>query len=361
MLKKILTLICLFISFNLSAQENIIEGIILDLKSGEVMPFVNIALSGGKVGTISDINGEFKLSVPENMLDKEVSFSSVGYKPITFKISQISNSHFEVKMESVDLKIDEVLVVDKSEAGRKVLKNTIENFTQNMVCQPFAYAGVYKSTLKKGSDIKTSTYNFNEYDSKGYNLDLKPNAFESLNYKFQNINRNFKVNDYASGVNFFDLISSFDILRYELNVINSYNLSDFDFTIKSENSDFYVIEFNCLNLKLTNTNCKHPEKYFGEISVNKHDNSIQKIDFTLQAKNFSLLATSVEDKTINNKAVIKCSVEYAKVSDKYSLKDLKSTISVTGTETYTLEESININSVNYKVPGKISGKVFYAR
>jgi hypothetical protein len=363
MLKKLLFIVPAFCGMTAFAQERTIEGIILDSKSGEVMPFVNIALTGGKVGTISDINGEFKLNVPENMTDKDLSFSSVGYSPLTYKVAEVSGRHIEVRMEPQDMKINEVVITDKSAAGRKVLKNVLESFTRTYVSSDFAYAGEYKSIVKKGSQTRTSTYSFNAYDSQGYAEKEKSRAFESLNYKFQSVKRDFKVNDYETGVNFFDLVSSFDIMRYELNVVNAYNLTDFDFTIKEETAENYVIKFSCLNPKVINTGALYTEKYYGELTILKSDNAVTAADYTLEIRDFSPAALSLLDKNVKNKTVIKCKAAYSKSGGKYSLSGITAEIDVKDPAkgNYTLSESITINSVNYKVPGKISGKVFYSR
>ncbi|MBQ3657463.1 MAG: carboxypeptidase-like regulatory domain-containing protein [Bacteroidales bacterium] len=363
MLKKIFLAASLFLSVNAFAQECVVEGIVLDSKTGEVMPFVNIALTGGKTGTISDINGEFKLIVPENMTGKDLSFSSVGYSPLTFKVSELSGGHKEIKMEPHDLKISEVVITDKSAAGRKVLKNVLENFSKNYVSCDFAYAGEYKSTVTKNGKTRNSVYSFNAYDSEGYVSKESSHAFESLNYKFQSTKRDFKVNDFETGINYFDLTSSFDIMRYELNVMNAYNLEDFDFTIKSETPENYVIAFTCLNPKVINTGALCPEKYYGEISVRKDKNVVTTADYTLEVKNFSESALSLSDKNLKNNAVIKCKVSYAEKNGKFSLSSVSADIDVKDSVkgNYTISDKITVESVNYKVPGKISGKVFYSR
>lgn len=363
MLKKLFLVSSLLLSLNAFAQECVVEGIVLDSKTGEVMPFVNIALTGGKTGTISDINGEFKLSVPENMTGKELSFSSVGYSPLTFKVSELSGRHIEVKMEPHDLKISEVVVTDKSAAGRKVLKNVLENFSKNYVSTDFAYAGEYKNTVTKDGKTRNAVYSFNAYDSEGYVSKESSRAFEALNYKFQSVKRDFKVNDFESGINYFDLISSFDIMRYELNVMNAYNLEDFDFTIKSETAESYVIAFNCLNPKVINTGALYPEKYSGEITVRKDKHTVTSATYTLEVKNFSPTALSLLDKNLKNTAVIKCAVSYEEKNGKFSLSSISADIEVKDNAkvSYNISDKITVQSVNYKVPGKISGKVFYSR
>ena len=77
-MKKFLIAICAALTTVSAGAQTIVEGIVTDSATGDVLPFVNIAVSGTTVGTISDMNGEFRLTVPAGMGDKELSFSSVG-------------------------------------------------------------------------------------------------------------------------------------------------------------------------------------------------------------------------------------------------------------------------------------------
>ncbi|MEN7547669.1 SusC/RagA family TonB-linked outer membrane protein [Rapidithrix thailandica] len=58
-------------------EERIITGSVKDEK-GQPLPGVNIVVKGTSNGTITDMDGKFKLSVPENA---SIVFSSVGYLP----------------------------------------------------------------------------------------------------------------------------------------------------------------------------------------------------------------------------------------------------------------------------------------
>ena len=363
MLRKFLIFTALILLYSAGYSQVFVEGIVLDAKSGQVMPFVNIAITGQKTGTISDLNGEFHLNVPDEMYSGDLAFSSVGYSSVTYKISEITGRHIEVKLEPKDLEISEVVVTDKSEAGRKVFRKVAESYASNYLCSDFSYSGEYKSTVEKGGRSRNSVYKFSAYDSQGYNKGESSRAFESLNYKFVSVKRDFKVDDYESGVNFFDLVSSFDIMRYELNVMNPLALKDFDFKIKSETAEVYVIAFECQKPDIINTGTVNAKKYSGEITVQKNTNAVTEAVYTLEVKDFSPLALTLCGHSAKNTAKINCKVLYGKISDKYTLKSVEAVIAVTGSkdETYTITDSIVWNTVNGRTPAKISGKVFYAR
>ncbi len=142
-MKKFLIAICAALTTVSAGAQTIVEGIVTDSATGDVLPFVNIAVSGTTVGTISDMNGEFCLNVPAGMGDKELSFSSVGYSPITKRIPTSPDERMSIALAPVDYKINEVVITDKSQAGRRVLKDVVEKAATNYINRDFSYDGTY--------------------------------------------------------------------------------------------------------------------------------------------------------------------------------------------------------------------------
>lgn len=339
----------------------VLEGTVMDSKTGDALPFVNIAVEGTTVGTISDLNGEFKLTVPDNLTNRELTFSSVGFSPAKYSIARIAEQHVSVSMSPIDYKIDEVVVTDKSQAGRRVVKNVLDKVSSVYVDRDFAYTGQYVDVVNRGGKSCTATYKYNAYDSEGYRRSDANNAFAALNYKFQSVVRDFKCNDFASGVNYFDLVSSLDIVRYQLGVLNPYTLGDFSFTIKSDDGQICIVEFACNKPSVSNSGIWNVRKFEGSLTVSKVDNAIIETHYIMEVADFCDITLSFAGQPTNNNAVIDCSVEYAKNNGKYSLKRITSNIEVLGATPYTIKDILEVSTVNYKVPGKIQGKVFYAR
>lgn len=344
----------------LSAQINI-SGLVMDHKTGEPLPFVNIAISGTTMGTISSLDGDFALNVPDNMAGRQLTFSSVGYQPVTQNIAESNkNQKFNINLQPIDFKINEVVITDKSEAGRKLVRSVIETIGSRYVDRDFAYAGYYRSQVSlPDGKVLMSDYQFNAYDEAGYSQGAADNAFKALNYKFHSVKRDFKVYDYESGMNYFDITSAFDIVRYQLGVMNPFTLMDFDFRIKSETSDRVEVQFNCENPRLINTGVMGARKFSGTISILKKENIVEWAEYQMEVQNLSDLGLSVMDVTVRNTATITCKVLYKKYLDKYAVSSIQSTIEIAGGK--KIEDEISINSLNYKVPGRINGKVFYTR
>lgn len=66
---------------NTIKPEYVVKGKVVDKKTGEPLPFVNVAVDTLKIGTPTDFDGCFTLKVPENTLDSVIiSFRYLGYE-----------------------------------------------------------------------------------------------------------------------------------------------------------------------------------------------------------------------------------------------------------------------------------------
>jgi TonB-linked SusC/RagA family outer membrane protein len=67
----------LFTSLSLYAQEKTVSGTVTDGETGEPLPGVNVLLKGTTQGTVTDIQGQYRLNVPGD--DAVLVFTSIGY------------------------------------------------------------------------------------------------------------------------------------------------------------------------------------------------------------------------------------------------------------------------------------------
>lgn len=110
----------LFISYNVQAQEGTISGIITD-ETGEGLPGVTVIIKGTTIGTVTGIDGDFRLAIRNNQDVLLVSF--VGYE--TKEIVVGDQTSFNIKLNSDISELQEVVVIGYSRVQReKVLGAT---------------------------------------------------------------------------------------------------------------------------------------------------------------------------------------------------------------------------------------------
>jgi TonB-linked SusC/RagA family outer membrane protein len=100
-------LLFLGLFFSISAQEMKVKGVVKDSETGETIIGANILISNLKIGTISDINGNFSINIKSKTASLIVSY--VGYKTQTIEINGESNVIVLLKQNSQSM--DEVVVV----------------------------------------------------------------------------------------------------------------------------------------------------------------------------------------------------------------------------------------------------------
>jgi TonB-linked SusC/RagA family outer membrane protein len=103
MLKAMFLCILMVVSSSLFAQ-NIVTGSVKD-DTGQTLPGVSVVVKGTTIGTVTDINGRYSLSVPANAT---LIFSFVGMN--TKEIAVGNQKNVNISMEASSIGVDEVVV-----------------------------------------------------------------------------------------------------------------------------------------------------------------------------------------------------------------------------------------------------------
>ncbi|HBZ38358.1 MAG TPA: SusC/RagA family TonB-linked outer membrane protein, partial [Balneola sp.] len=85
-----------------------ISGVVKDAETGETLPAVSVFIKGTSIGTTSNSEGEFELTVPDN--SEILAFRYVGYKELEIPITG-NMRNLEVEMEPDVLIFEDVVVV----------------------------------------------------------------------------------------------------------------------------------------------------------------------------------------------------------------------------------------------------------
>lgn len=124
-MKKVLFLL-LFLPF-LSISQNQIQGIIIDSKTNQPLPFATITTSAN-FGTLTDVDGKF--NIKSNKSITQISVSYVGYESLIYSI--IKNGKF-IKISLIPKveSLKEVQIIAKENPALQIIKNAIKNKPKN--------------------------------------------------------------------------------------------------------------------------------------------------------------------------------------------------------------------------------------
>lgn len=120
-----------FLSFTgiLLAQEHTVEGVVNDAETGEAIIGASVLVQGTLIGTITDIDGKFKLTAPS--ADAIVEISSVGYEPAIIPLEGQASIEVSLSMKLTEL--DEIVVIGYGSQKKKVVTGAISSVSNEEI------------------------------------------------------------------------------------------------------------------------------------------------------------------------------------------------------------------------------------
>ena len=98
------------------------EGVVLDGKTGEVLPFANVYIKGTLIGVTSDFDGAWKISIPVNT--DSLSFNVMGYNNLSIPLSKLKFVGNIIEMYEQTLTLNEV-TVSPDDAPKRLMRKVI--------------------------------------------------------------------------------------------------------------------------------------------------------------------------------------------------------------------------------------------
>ena len=119
--KIILYLILMGSFFSVSAQNIGVKGVVTSSEDGMSLPGASVLISGTKIGTSTDLDGQFSI----NIIDKNATliFSFTGYESQSVKLNGQTTLRIALKAES--LKLQEVVVTGYSKEKKADLTGAV--------------------------------------------------------------------------------------------------------------------------------------------------------------------------------------------------------------------------------------------
>ncbi len=156
---------CFFV-FNAYGQTNI-SGKVTESATGEPLAGVNILVKGKVVGTITDVNGNFKLSINDNPPFTLV-VSYIGYATQEVAVSNAATT-IDIKLAEQTMLGQEV-VVSASRVEESILESPVSIQKMDILAvQSTASDNYYKAIGNmKGVDVTSSSINFQIINTRGF-------------------------------------------------------------------------------------------------------------------------------------------------------------------------------------------------
>jgi len=141
----------LFCCSNIYAQQKTITGTVTDTK-GETLIGVSVAVKGATVGTVTDLDGKFTLSVPDNA--KTLVATYIGMR--TTEVA-VSGSVINITMGEDYTDLDEVVVIGYGTVAKKDLTGSVASVSAKDIANVPVSSAVEAMTGKlAGVNITTT-------------------------------------------------------------------------------------------------------------------------------------------------------------------------------------------------------------
>lgn len=106
-----------------------VSGVVIDQKTDEPIPFVNVYFKGTTQGTITDEDGYFSIQSDANY--KTVVFSFVGYDTKAVNIKKGQKQTLTVRLKSQLVNLNEVVVMSGENPAWSIIRQAVANKKQN--------------------------------------------------------------------------------------------------------------------------------------------------------------------------------------------------------------------------------------
>jgi hypothetical protein len=162
---KMLLIICLvqIYSGTAIAQTTTIKGTVTDAKSGETLPYVSILIPGTTMGTVSDVDGRYALTLRENYT--KVKFTYIGYLSVEKEIKPGASQVIDVKMS-----VDASMLKEVTVKGKAKYRNRDNPAVQ-----------LIREVIAHKDQNKMASNNYVEYEQ-----------YEKISFALSNLSENFR-------------------------------------------------------------------------------------------------------------------------------------------------------------------------
>ncbi|MGB3467087.1 MAG: carboxypeptidase-like regulatory domain-containing protein, partial [Cyclobacteriaceae bacterium] len=134
---KLLLIFLQILCCHIATAQYAIEGVVLDKKSKEPLPFANIYINQSQIGGVSNSRGEFRIFLPNDKV-REVFISFVGYKTAKYNYDPRSSGIITFYLEESEMIMEEKIIsIDEDTKWQKRLKKFKSGFigTNNVALQ----------------------------------------------------------------------------------------------------------------------------------------------------------------------------------------------------------------------------------
>ena len=150
-----------------------IKGKVVDKETLNALVFASVTLKESNIATITNIDGEFIIKIPENETSKSLEISFLGYKNKVIPLSEMKNNGYKniITMETAPIPIKEIII--RPLDPDLIMEKTISQIDKNYPEVPNLMTSFYRETIRKNRTYVSIGEAVVEIFKAPYNNDLR--------------------------------------------------------------------------------------------------------------------------------------------------------------------------------------------
>ena len=162
---------------------------IVDFTTYEPLENASIYIENSTIGSVSNVDGKFVLSVPKRLENDTLVISSIGFKSFKILLSEFINDDV-IFLEEDIASLDEILIIveTRPKTGNEVVLRAIERLPDNLPEAPFMQKGFlrhrernvkeYKWLIESAITLYDSSYASGSKNNLKINVDENRKSFD---------------------------------------------------------------------------------------------------------------------------------------------------------------------------------------
>ncbi|MDL2214625.1 carboxypeptidase-like regulatory domain-containing protein [Dysgonomonas sp. OttesenSCG-928-M03] len=282
----------------------ILSGKVLDRISNDPIAYASIDVLNSSIGTISNQDGEFRLILPDTLQNAQITFSHLGYRTQTLKVSLLSGQSATFMLDPEVVPLQEVVVrlVNPIQTIKTMLANRKMNYSSIPVYMTVFY--------REGVEYKKKNINLTEavlklyktgYQNGTYSDQIKLLKMRKVTNKVEADTLITKMKSGLNSVLMLDIVKNLpDFL--ELDVDSHYEYAHTDITV-IDNRKVNVISFEQKDV------ITEP-LYKGELYIDAENNALLQAKFEINPEYVKKSSEMFVEKKRRNLSITPQSITY---------------------------------------------------
>ncbi len=276
---------------NVFSQKVLLEGQVIDQENSQPLAYAHVFLKDLKKGTITDLDGKFRMTLEENAMTDTLKISMIGFSTYKTSLHDYFNRNSNlIKLKNKVTEIQQVVITNsnankQSGLAKQMVTNAIDNINKNYPTRRYLLQGYFRTAYKENDEyVRLHEVTFDLYDA-GYQT-----KYTSIGNLIIDLKEIRKSNDYRKYKfddkgDYIDLIlRSCDDIRNQTRIMNKELHKHYNFSIDKitelDGKKIYIIKAAPNELVHNNRVNSGVENYtpFVKLYIREGDFAITKIE-----------------------------------------------------------------------------------